>query len=68
MWFFSKMITKLNFIFSKFKVFKNIFLVYYLFFFLYDLFLLGCNKPDKKQKFSALDIVESWSKETWSLL
>ena len=30
-------------------------------------FLLGYNKLDKKQKFSAPDIVESGSKDVWSL-
>ena len=30
--------------------------------------LLRCNKTDKKQKFNALDIVESHSKEIWSFL
>ena len=31
------------------------------------MFLLGCSKVDKNQKFSALDIVESQHKEMWSL-
>ena len=31
------------------------------------LFLLANNKTHKKQKFSALDIVEYRSKETWSI-
>ena len=41
---------------------------YYSVFSKYDLVLLGCNKIDKKQKFNASDVVESWSKEMWSLL
>ena len=32
-----------------------------------DIFLLDCNKIHKKQKFSANDIVESGSKEIWSV-
>ena len=32
---------------------------YYLFFFYYDLFLLGCNEMNGKQKLSALGIVKS---------
>ena len=35
--------------------------------FSYDLFLLDYDKIHKKQKFSALDIVESCSKEMWSI-
>ena len=32
----------------------------------YNPFLLGYNKIDKKRKFSALDIIESWNRELWS--
>ena len=35
--------------------------------FSFDLFLLDYDKIHKKQKFSALDIVESCSKEMWSI-
>ena len=31
------------------------------------IFLLEYNKVDKKQKFSAFDIFESWSKKMWLL-
>ena len=40
---------------------------YYLYFFFYDLFLLDYNKVYKKQKFGALNILESQSKEMWSV-
>ena len=45
----------------------NISFLYYLFFFKYDLFLLDYDRIHKKQKFSTLDIVESRSKEMWSI-
>ena len=43
---------------------SNLIIFYYLFF--CDIFL-GYNKIDKKEQFSALDIVESWIKKMWSL-
>ena len=45
----------------------HLFKFYLLFIFEHDLFLLGYSKIDKKQKFGALGIVESHSKELWSL-
>ena len=33
----------------------------------FDIFLLGYNKVDKKQKFSAFEMVESLSQEMWFL-
>ena len=41
------------------------FFYYHLCFFQYNLFLLDYNKIHKKQKFGALDVVESQSKEMW---
>ena len=45
---------------------KYLFFLYCLFFFYYDLFLLACNKTEKKEEFSALDIRESLSLSTIS--
>ena len=45
--------------------YKYFFFYYYLYFFQYNLFLLDYNGIHKKQKFGALDIVESQSKEMW---
>ena len=39
----------------------------HLYFFQYDRLLLDCNEVYKKQKFSALDIVDSRSNELWSV-
>ena len=44
-----------------------LFFFYYLYFFFHDLFLLDYNKVYKKQKFGALNILESQSKEMWSV-
>ena len=50
------------------KLISHILFFLLLIFFSFDLFLLGYNKIDKKQKLSATDIVESRSNGTWSLL
>ena len=47
------------------KIFS--FFFYSLYFFWYNIFLLDHNKIHKKQKFSALDIVEWRSTEMWSV-
>ena len=48
-------------------LFKHSFFLLFIFLVIW-LFLLDYNKIHKKQKFSAHDIVESWSKDMWSIL
>ena len=48
-------------------LFKHSFFLLFIFLVIW-LFLLDYNKIHEKQKFSAHDIVESWSKDMWSIL